>query len=516
MNRHTHVREPHELKEGSAVAAKQEETPLVLHAMLAPLQQVLDETAPAPVANEELSWSTFVSVVVYYFVAGLKSGRLLLTHLQHAPAELALPTSLKKATFFEAFRRFSPEMARQLFHKLLPRLSFFPVPEMAALGLLCAVDGSHWPALFSMRWALSGPNKPTVLLHLAFGLNRMIPVSMLLTESSGSERKALQQMVQAGITYVADRGYFAYYLLKDIAASDAFFVIRAPCSVTYQVLETLPVKLPSGVTWLLDVQDLKVLCDKGEDGEDSGTWRVVRFLIGGSEFILFSNRLDLNTWQIITIYAYRWQIELLFLFVKRTLNGLHLLSHSKGGLQIQFYLMLSAALLLLNFKQRNEQAVGNEPGKDEAQQQPDAGDPLGTVLTGQTQAKAEAEAMNGQAARESPPGQGENAGQGEALVAAGLACESDPETKAAETAGGKQTEAEEAREKPSSQSKGKSRENPTRQGSLQPGANSRWYHGLGEKLGTFWRVGRHWLEVLRLNLARPWYPAVFQVLPGTS
>lgn len=501
---------------------QQEETPLVLHALLKPMQQTLGEKATAPVLNEALSWPNFALTVVYYFVAGLQSGRLLLTHLQHAPAELGLPTFLKKATFFEAFRRFSPDLARELFHSVLARLSFFPVPEMATLGLLCAVDGSHWPALFSMRWALSGPNKPTVLLHLAFGLNQMIPVSMLLTESSGSERKALLQMVQAGVTYVADRGYFAYYLLLDIAAADAFFVIRAPCTVTYQVLEVLPVNLPSGLNWLLNVQDLKVQCDKGENGEDSGTWRIVRFLIGGSEFILFTNRLDLTTWQIITIYAYRWQIELLFLFVKRTLNGLHLLSHSKGGLQIQFYLMLTAALLLLNFKQRNEQAVGNEPGEVEAEQQPEAGETPGRAETAQGQAKPEPEPeeTSRQATSESPPAPAENGVQAEPEVAADLASEPDAQTKPAETPGAKQSarqaEAEQATKKSSSPSKGTSGEQGTRQGTLPPGANSRWYHGLGEKLGTFWRIGRHWLEVLRQSLARPWNPADFQRLPGTS
>ena len=214
------------------MAATQGESPLVFHALQEPLQRALEETTPPAVANEELSWPTFVAVVVYYFIAGIQSGRLLLTHLRHAPAELGLPAALKKATFFEAFRRFPPDLARQLFHVLLSRLSFFPVPEMAALGLLCAVDGSHWPALFRMHWAVAGPHKPTVLLHLALALNQMIPVAMLLTESTFSERKALQQMLQAGVTYVADRGYFAYYLLLDIAAAGASFVIRAPCSVT--------------------------------------------------------------------------------------------------------------------------------------------------------------------------------------------------------------------------------------------------------------------------------------------
>ena len=222
-----------------------------------------------------------------------------------------------------------------------------------------------------MTWAMVGVNKPTVLLHLAFGLNQMVPVAMLVTKSNFSERAALQKMLQAGVTYVADRGYFAYYLLGEIAAASAFFVIRAPCSVTYNILEVLPVNLPKTVDWLLNVQDLKVDCEKGEHG---GTWRVVRFVIGTSQFILFTNRWELSTWQIVTIYAYRWQIELLFLFIKRTMNGLHLLSHSHNGIQIQFYLMLSAALLLLHFKQRNEEATGaNVPLPEPVQVQPAIG-----------------------------------------------------------------------------------------------------------------------------------------------
>ena len=286
---------------------QENEAPLVICALQEPLEEALAATQEeGEVQNEKLPWGGFVKLVVYYFIAGISSGRLLSTHVKHANPALGLPADLKKSTFFEAFRRFSAQRARKLFYHLLSRLSFFPVPEMAALGVLCAVDGSHWPALRSMTWAMVGANKPTVLLHLAFGLNQMIPVSMLLTESNSSERDALKKMLQVGVTYVADRGYFAYYLLNDIVAASAFFVIRAPSNVTYDILEALHVNTPNGLSWLLDVHDLKVKCHKGED---SGTWRVVKFVIGQSQFVLFTNRWELSTWQIIVIYAYRWQIE---------------------------------------------------------------------------------------------------------------------------------------------------------------------------------------------------------------
>jgi hypothetical protein len=213
-------------------------TPLVFDALQEPLLQVLAQSASCdPEAKvdpkESLSWPAFVRIVVYYFLAGLSSGRLLLTHLASADPKLNLPSDLKKSTFFEAFRRFPAALARELFHALLSHLKFFPVAEMASLGLLCAVDGSHWPAMRDMTWALVGSNKPTFLLHLAFSLNHMVSVAMLVGESNSSERLALRKMLQAGVTYVADRGYFAYYLLNDIANANAFFVIRATCNVSY-------------------------------------------------------------------------------------------------------------------------------------------------------------------------------------------------------------------------------------------------------------------------------------------
>lgn len=50
------------------------------------------------------------------------------------------------------------------------------------------------------------------------------------------------------------------------------------------------------------------------------------------------------------LYAYRWQVELLFRFLKRTMNGLHLIKQDQDGVNIQFYAMLIVALLQLRLK----------------------------------------------------------------------------------------------------------------------------------------------------------------------
>jgi hypothetical protein len=90
--------------------------------------------------------------------------------------------------------------------------------------------------------------------------------------------------------------------------------------------------------------------------------------VGQERYLLLTNRLDLTTFQVILLYAYRWQVELIFRFLKRSLNGLHLLSHSPEGVTLHFYALLIAALLQLRLKQQCVQQ--SEPSPAAAQTTP--------------------------------------------------------------------------------------------------------------------------------------------------
>ena len=72
----------------------------------------------------------------------------------------------------------------------------------------------------------------------------------------------------------------------------------------------------------------------------------------GEPFSLITSRFDLKTSEVIMLYAYRWQVELIFRFLKRTMHSLHLMCHHPSGLEIQFTLYMISYLLLLHFKQK--------------------------------------------------------------------------------------------------------------------------------------------------------------------
>jgi hypothetical protein len=54
-------------------------------------------------------------------------------------------------------------------------------------------------------------------------------------------------MLEAGVTYIADRGYLSFPLLAAIVAAQAFFIVRAKSNLVYQRVKKMPIDLPAAV-----------------------------------------------------------------------------------------------------------------------------------------------------------------------------------------------------------------------------------------------------------------------------
>ena len=256
---------------------------------------------------------------------------------------------MKRSTFFDGFNRFPVRYFQLLFGLLLSTLPLQVIPELAPLGRLLCVDGSLFPALASMYWAPYQSGCNAFRLHLAFELNRMVAVESMVTSGKSNERTALREMLEAGVTYIVDRGYVSFPLLAQIAACSAYFVMRMKSNLNYRVVEQLAVVLPEKVTGLYkEVADLRVQLP-GAAG--APIYRLVCFGFEGTTYRLLTNRWDLTSFEVMLLYSYRWQVELIFRHFKRTLGGLHLLSTSQQGVTIQFYALLITALLHLHLKQ---------------------------------------------------------------------------------------------------------------------------------------------------------------------
>ena len=301
-------------------------------------------------SGEKLFFSRFVTLLLYYYLQGIDSLRSLITTLKTDDnvEKIGLcPVGL--STIHDAFCRYQVHLFKGIYVILLQTFPVIQLEEFKELGRFIITDGSVFPMAIGNLWAEFRKSSRALKLHLNFELNHMIPTCFLVTSGKGDERHALSKMIEKAVTYIADRGYISFEFFKTIIDLGAFFIIRVRKNLHYQVKEQFPVLLKETVKFIfLQVTDELVQFDADKY---QTSYRRISFRTRTTLFIIVTNRLDLTTYQIIRLYAFRWQIELFFRYFKRTLNGIHIIHNSQKGVTIQFYIMLITNLLLLRFKQ---------------------------------------------------------------------------------------------------------------------------------------------------------------------
>lgn len=301
--------------------------------------------------SRTFSYSDFVKNLIYGTSIKIESFRKLVLDLSSNEnvGKLGLK-SVAFSTFKDGFSRFNYLHINKLYIHLLSKIDFEQVPDLKDLGTFKLIDGSLFPTLNSVDWAGYKKNKKAIRLHLSFNLNSLSPSEFLVAKGNSCERSFLKSIVEIAHTYIADRGYFSFDLAAFIDKSRAFFIFRLKENFVFQNI--FSVDITSGdATMPRCFNQIRDEVIYFINDPNKNVYRLIRFTVCTSHFTICTNRFDLNTLQIIMLYAYRWQIELFFKFIKRTLNGIHLFSTSENGAQIHFLIILITALLQLKLKQ---------------------------------------------------------------------------------------------------------------------------------------------------------------------
>lgn len=307
-----------------------QQEPTVFTKLFEPVEPIIQQVArrcPPEWNTLTLSFPQFFKNLGYGFTIEIGSLRLLVNDLRISPQakELGL-TPATLTTFHESFLRFPSLFFREVFSQLLESCSWIKVPEFEALGQLCCVDGSLFPALTTMDWAVYQKKVQAFKFHCCFELNRMVPLQFVIGSGTSNEKKVLLQIAQPGVTYISDRGYVSFPLFRQIHEKKALFIIRSKKNLLTTIMDNLQVEIPPLFIKLYSqVTDQKVRFTKDPSGIE---YRLITFWAAGTYFVFVTNRFDLTTFEVIMLYSFRWQVELLFKFLKRTLRGLHLFNHS--------------------------------------------------------------------------------------------------------------------------------------------------------------------------------------------
>ena len=267
------------------------------------------------------------------------------SHLQRVQqAVCSRPVSL--GSFSEAQAVLDPALLAEVFIQLSQAL---PAENGPTQRRWLIQDGSLFDALPRMYWALwrrQGKAQSQVRLHLSLDLAQNAPARAAITPGKGCERAAWRTLWQRGEGYVADRYYGEnYQLFGEMDRAGVAFVVRLRDEAVVNVEEELPLSEADRQAKVVRAAWARLGC---KARLRSIRLRVVWVQTDKEVLRLVTNLgpEELSAGDVARLYKQRWQVELFFRWVKCILGCRHWLAESPGGVAIEIYLALIAALLL--------------------------------------------------------------------------------------------------------------------------------------------------------------------------
>jgi putative transposase len=270
------------------------------------VKSLLKRLSPSdyPVLNSRLFfeiWLTFV------FDASLTSMRDLFYRLNHAGIEVDI------STFSKACKNRQGENFCRIYVELIERLKR---QHPASAQMLVPIDSTVISLTSKLFWE---QEYHQVKLLNGINLEQGNPTACLIHFGQGHDARfaeTVNSMIPENGVGVMDRGFASWDFLDELSVTQTRFVVRIKNNMKTEF--------------------------------DHDRYRVVWFcaLERRSEFRLVTNLNQLTNEEIGEIYRNRWQIEILWKFLKMHLKLDRLISKNVNGVTMQIYMVLIAYLIL--------------------------------------------------------------------------------------------------------------------------------------------------------------------------
>lgn len=235
--------------------------------------------------------------------------------------------------FAEVFARLAGQLDRQTRRDgkaMLRLMDSTPIP----LGKLCA-------------WAKSNGRIRGMKMHVVYDPRSDTPRILAITDANVNDAQIGRAItIEAGATYVFDKGYCVYALWTAIAAAQAWFVTRPKTNMRLDVVAARPLAAAQGDGFTIVADDEVKFASKGDSRLPIRLRRVAVRREDGKHITLLTNDLGRSAVEIGALYKGRWQIELLFRWIKQHLKIRKFLGNNANAVRLQLYAAMIAYALL--------------------------------------------------------------------------------------------------------------------------------------------------------------------------
>lgn len=209
------------------------------------------------------------------------------------------------------------------------------------------IDSSPIPLGKISSWAKWNGRIRGMKIHVVYDPKGDVPRSVEITEATVNDVEIGRKIeIETGVTYVFDKAYCRFDWWTNIDKSKAFFVTRAKTNIRLRATKTRYVrKIVGHGLRIIDDAEVK-LASLGDSKLDIPLRRIRVKRDTGQTITLITNDLQRSAIEIANLYKTRWQIELLFRWIKQHLDIRNFIGANDNAIRLQIIAAMIAYLLL--------------------------------------------------------------------------------------------------------------------------------------------------------------------------
>ena len=203
--------------------------------------------------------------------------------------------------------------------------------------------------LATFKWAYFELKKSAVKIHTQLDLKGNIPSFFLITKAKTHDVNFLDRIeYESDAIYIMDKGYFDFERLYRIHEQNAFFIIRAKSTLSFQRLYSHKIDKRLG---LRSDQTIRLKHFYSRKSYPKNLRRIKYYdEVSDKHYTYLTNNFEINAKTIADLYKHRWQIELFFKWMKQHLKIQVFWGYSFNAVKTQICIAISTFLLVAVMK----------------------------------------------------------------------------------------------------------------------------------------------------------------------
>lgn len=209
------------------------------------------------------------------------------------------------------------------------------------------IDSTPIPLGKLFDWAKTNGRIRGMKVHVVYDPAADHPRIIDITDANVNDAQVGRTIdVVPGAAYVFDKGYCHYGWWAAIAGAKAFFVTRPKTNMKLALVKARPLATTKGDGCTIVADEEVRLASKGDSKLDIPLRRVTLRRDDGKEMSLLTNDLARTAVEVAALYKGRWQIELLFRWIKQHLAIRGFLGRNDNAVRLQILAAMIAFVLL--------------------------------------------------------------------------------------------------------------------------------------------------------------------------